>query len=331
MFLIFFLLSFCYCNPTTCLSEAALGYMALDILQRNNIETISINDNDYKLEKFKNQVDYVNNVWEANSQYKLNFKDNYNDWQSTFDKVEQNNINTYIKGNDRVYYSVNKDKYAIIEPSGELEWKVGKGDNQKLSVNFNNMFTENLDKTIKYSNILNILSSTINKIGNDNEKKIMNSLLDTISDKRMKKLINTGHFAASITEEKANEIAKNNKFSIIKASVGSGKNDRFCIDLNGNDLEKIDFEKTFNKNSDIKKDKIDEDKVENAKKYFKIGANDKIVNEVKDAILNNLDSKARSSVKEHASLIKFTKNKNFIKIDNNSSNDSKIKSISCKV
>lgn len=331
MYLIFFLLGFCYCNPTTFLSEAALAYLAIDILKRNNIEVINIDNEKYTIAKYENQLDFINKVWESNSEYKLDFKDNYNEWQSTFDKIEQDNINKYLEGHDRIYYSANKAKYAIIAASDELNWKSGNGNNQKLSVNLNNIFGVTRVNA-QHVDLLRLFSSIINDKGESNEKKTMSSLLDTISNRRTKKMVSSGQFAAAITEEKANEIAKNNKFDIIQAVVGNQKNDKFCIDLNGNDLDRMDLEKTFYKNSDVGKETpLDENKVKNSKKYFKMGVNDNMVNEVKEALVKNLNSNAKKGAKEHASLVKFTENKDFMKLDYDTSSDSKIKSISCKV
>lgn len=324
-------MSFCYCNPTTFLSEAALGYLALDILQRNNIEVININDEEYAIKKYKNQLDFINKVWESNSVYKLDFKDNYNEWQSTFDKLEQDNVNNYLNGHDRVYYGANRNRYVIIAPSEELNWKTGKGNNQKLSVNLNTIFGVDRIKNVGHADLLRLFSSIINDDGESSKKKTMNDLLDNISNRRTKKMISSGQFAAAITEDKGNEIAKNNKFNIIQAAVGNGKYDRFCINLNGNDLEKMDLESAFYKYADIGDNPLDENKIENSKKYFKVGANDNMINEVKEALVKNINSKAKKAAREHASLVKFTENKDFMKLDYGTSSDSKIKSISCKV
>nr|4O88_A Chain A, N-tagged Nuclease [Millerozyma acaciae]4O88_B Chain B, N-tagged Nuclease [Millerozyma acaciae] len=317
--------------PTTCLNEGAIGYMAIDILQSQNIETITINDNEYKLNKFNNIKDYISKVWGAASVYNLDLGNDYTKWQSSLDNVETDNIKNYINGHDNVYYNPGgKNKYLIIEASKELKWK-GNLNNNKFNVNLKSIFSNAENLKVGHSDLLKLFSSIVNSKGSDNQKKVLNSLLDNINDRRLKKLVSTGQWTEAISDSVANEIAKNNKLTSIKAQLGSQKTQNVMIDANGHDLLKIDYDKTFVTANDLKNKIIDKNKLENAKNYFKIQNNDKILEDIKSKFSKNINENIKGSIRDHAKLIEFTENKKFNTINDNSNSDSKIKSITCKV
>lgn len=343
MFILLFLIGVCVCNPTTCLSELAIGYMAHNTLDKLGISQLSLVSEtttttlDFK--KFDSLDEFVKELWAAQSTYNLKLdSNNLEKWQQQLDDADSDtskSIKNYLNGHDRVIYSLNKNGYIISDANTDpLKWK-NNISNKDFNVDVSKMMH---GFKLGYSDAIKLLSSINLKYGSDDVKDKTNNLLDNINERRLTKMGNTGMYSSTLKEDKLNDLAKKNNFKLIKAKIGSGKNSILSLSLD--DSINLDDSKymddTFATKNDIKDGMISQKgklKLEKSKGLIKIGINDEVIKDLKNLFSdeNNISSLASKSEIDHAKLIQFTKSKNVINFSEDNDSDSKIKSISCKV
>nr|CAE84956.1 hypothetical protein [Debaryomyces robertsiae] len=342
MLFILLFIRLCLCNPTTCLSELALGTWRIHTRKPRYISSNIVNGEtttNVDIRHFDSLDDFITNLWAAQKTYNLNLDINdYTKWQSQLDNADtttSTSIKNYLIGHDRIYYLSSKVNYIISDSNTPaLKWKGNIGNKD-----FNIDFTSLIGKiNLGYSDIIKIFSSINLQYGDSDTKSMTNKLLDNINTRRLTKLANTGLYSTVLKHDKIQSLVEKYGFTLVDGKLGGSKTSTISLSLDKSvNLDDNNYlSQNFASKKDIQENEITQEgktKLQKTKGLVTVGVNDNVIKDL-DTLFSdsdNISTLARKGEIDHAKIIHFTKSKDIITFSENKGSNSKITSITCKV